>query len=132
MFDLTFSILPQAMNAASVRNSVIAQNIANQSTPDYKRKYVTFEEEFQKALGSSDEIALKTNKSSHINNTPSLSQVQPQILQDASRSNREDGNNVNVDVESVNMYINGMYYNGLTRLMNYSIQRYNTVIKGVR
>lgn len=129
MFDNNFKILPKALDAYTQRQKAIAQNIANFDTPNYKRKYVSFEDELQKAIGDTNELKLKTTNSRHINNTPSLKKVQAQTLVDNNKSNRNDGNNVDIDVETTEMVQNNLRYTTVSRLMTYAINRYNTAIK---
>ncbi|MGY4686461.1 flagellar basal body rod protein FlgB [Petrotoga sp. DB-2] len=131
MFDnINFEIIPNTMDALSLRQNVISQNIANYETTGYKRKYVDFENELQKALSEDSALTLKVNRDQHINNTLSLGKIQPNIQIDDSKSLRDDGNNVDPDVELVRMTQNTLKYNTLSRLMTYAIQRYETAIRG--
>ncbi|KUK15164.1 MULTISPECIES: flagellar basal body rod protein FlgB [Petrotoga] len=131
MFDnINFEIIPNTMDALSLRQNVISQNIANYETPGYKRKYVDFENELQKALNEDSKLTLKVNRDQHINNTLSLEKIQPNIQIDDSKSLRDDGNNVDPDMELIRMTQNTLKYNTLSRLMTYSIQRYETAIRG--
>jgi flagellar basal-body rod protein FlgB len=131
LFDnINFEIIPNTMDALSLRQNVISQNIANYETPGYKRKYVDFENELQKALSEDSALTLKVNRDQHINNTLSLGKIQPNIQIDNSKSLRDDGNNVDIDMELVRMTQNTLKYNTLSRLMTYAIQRYETAIRG--
>jgi len=131
LFDnINFEIIPNTMDALSLRQNVISQNIANYETPGYKRKYVDFENELQKALSEDSALTLKVNRGQHINNTLSLEKIQPNIQIDDSKSLRDDGNNVDPDMELVRMTQNTLKYNTLSRLMTYAIQRYETAIRG--
>ncbi|POZ88143.1 flagellar basal-body rod protein FlgB [Petrotoga sibirica DSM 13575] len=123
-------MIPNTMDALSLRQNVISQNIANYETPGYKRKYVDFENELQKALNEDSKLTLKVNRDQHINNTLSLEKIQPNIQIDDSKSLRDDGNNVDPDMELIRMTQNTLKYNTLSRLMTYSIQRYETAIRG--
>lgn len=130
--DLTMNIIPKALDAVETRQKIYSHNIANYNTPGYKRKDVSFEDVLRKALGNSDEIKLKTNNNKHLKNIPSLNEVKYNIVEDNSRSAREDGNNVDIDVEMVKMMENTLHYNALTRLINYRISDYKTVIGGIK
>jgi len=128
--DINFEIIPNTMDALSLRQNVISQNIANYETPGYKRKSVNFENELQKVLNEDSSLKLKMNRDQHINNTLSLEKIQPNIQIDNSKSLRDDGNNVDPDIELVRMTQNTLKYNTLSRLMTYAIQRYETAIRG--
>ncbi|HOB15956.1 MAG TPA: flagellar basal body rod protein FlgB [Defluviitoga sp.] len=131
MFDeINFGLIPKTLDALSLRQTVISQNISNYNTPGYKRKYVNFESELQKCLNENDILSLKTNNDRHINNTSSLEIIQADIKEDDSKSLRDDGNNVDPDKEFVYLIENTLKYNTLSRLMTYAIQRYDTVIRG--
>ena len=52
LFDGTFNNLEHAMEIASKRQAVIAQNIANAKTPGYES--LTFDEELMKAVKKQD------------------------------------------------------------------------------
>ncbi|MDK2945269.1 flagellar basal body rod protein FlgB [Geotoga petraea] len=132
MFDINFDILPKAMDASLKKQQAIAQNIANYNTPNYKRKTISFEEELSKAVDNKDQLKLKTNKEQHLNNTLSLEKVQAKEVTQDETSIRNDGNNVDIDAEVADMVQNTLKYNGLTRMMTYAINRYNTAIRSIK
>jgi len=129
LFNSNFYTLKVAMDVSMLRQEIHAQNLANAETPGYKRRYVVFESILQKVMDES-KIKLKTTNPRHIKFYKT--QVRPIVLRDRSTSYRNDGNNVDVDVEVVEMVKNGLKYQVLTRLMNMNIDRYNTVLRGVR
>ena len=47
------NVLDKAADAAAMRNELIANNIANQDTPGYKRQDVDFEDQLKKAMRNS-------------------------------------------------------------------------------
>ena len=51
-FARTIDLLHRAMDASTVRRSVIANNLANADVPDFKRSVVNFESELKRALDS--------------------------------------------------------------------------------
>jgi len=106
-----------------------AHNIANAETPGYKRRYVIFEEILQRALEKTRIRLYKTNER-HLD--PVETPVRPKVMVDDSTSYRNDGNNVDIDREIVEMVKNGLRYQVLTRLMSSNIERYNIVLRGVR
>ncbi|MDN5342056.1 flagellar basal body rod protein FlgB [Oceanotoga sp. DSM 15011] len=134
MFNDTFKILPKAMDASVLRHKMISQNLANKNTPNYKRKYVSFEEELNKSIdnNSDQDLKLNTNNSKHITNFKNIDEVNPSVKVDDSKSFENDGNNVDEDKEFSLMIQNSMKYTGLSRLMTYSIQRYNTAVRSGR
>ena len=96
-----------ALDAYSMRNESISSNLANVNTPNYKRKYLKFEEYLTASYDKQNLKGAITNNR-HIE-IPSSSRTEPFIATDNSVSTREDGNNVNLDteeVDSVKNYIN--------------------------
>lgn len=118
---LVNDLLQKGLDAASERSKIIADNIANINTKGYKRKYVTFEESLKKSM---DDLELKTDDERHIKTGSSYGQIETKT--DTSDSMREDGNNVDIDVEIVNQVANALMYNALVSQANsrLSMERY--------
>ena len=110
MNSLYLNKLTTALNAYSIRNDAISNNIANVNTPNYKRKYVKFEEYMSKA---NDKLTLKGARTNtrHIE-IPSIKGSVPSLATDNSVSARQDGNNVNIDTEEID---------GVKNYINYSM-----------
>lgn len=115
--DKTMQTLEKALDAASLRQSVLSHNIANVNTPGYKRSFVTFEETLQQALGKKNKMALAGFLPGHLKTTNRLEKVKPQVEKDKSTSHRQDGNNVDVDVEMAQLAMNTInYYTAISRV----------------
>jgi len=127
MFNSNFYTLKQAMDVSLLRQNVHSLNIANVSTPGYKRKYVAFEEFLKES-----EMKLKLSKTNEKHLIGSESVAEPLVLVDNTTTMRNDGNNVDIDYEMVQLVKNGLRYQVLTRLMSLNIDRYNAVLRGVR
>ena len=52
------NVLDKAADGSWARNNAIANNIANIDTPNYKRKYVSFQKELEQALRASKYTSL--------------------------------------------------------------------------
>ena len=127
MFNTNFYTIKKAMDVCMLRQKIHSLNIANVSTPGYKRRYVVFEELLKK---DTKELTLATTHPKHISKVEE--QVSPRVLIDWSTSMRNDGNNVDMEYEVVEMVKNGLRYQVLSRLMSMNIDRYNAVLRGVR
>ncbi|WP_026475994.1 flagellar basal body rod protein FlgB [Alkaliphilus transvaalensis] len=122
------NLLTNALNASWKRNEVIANNIANANTPNFKRSDV----EFEKLL----EGYLKGNKlagdRTHQNHIPigmkSLDEVRHRVVKNDSFSTRLDGNNVDVDVEMAEMAKNTITFNTLSTQLNNHFARLKIAI----
>ncbi|WP_446897159.1 flagellar basal body rod protein FlgB [Clostridium sp. LBM24168] len=119
------SLLGRALDASSARSRAISNNIANINTKGYKRQYVTFEENLKNSM---DNIELKTNDDRHIKLGNGYGSITTKV--DNSTSMREDGNNVDIDIETVNQAANELMYNGLITLENNRLNMRKNVING--
>lgn len=106
-------VLEKALDAAWMKNEVIANNIANVNTPGFKKSYVRFEDQMASAasefqLGSTQKDA----KFLPIGND-SRSVESAEIMQESFTSVRKDGNNVDVDVEMAELAKNTIKFNAI-------------------
>ena len=105
----------QLLDAAVVRQSALASNIANIETPGYKR--VDLPKDFNQQLANSlrNGSAAPTAK----------------IIEDASATGRsKNGNNVELEKELIAMNKNGAEYEVLTEFVSGSIKQLKTAITG--
>ncbi|HOB81303.1 MAG TPA: flagellar basal body rod protein FlgB [Peptococcaceae bacterium] len=109
------SILKEGMAGSSMRHTMLANNIANVNTPGYKRSDIDFKSTLAQALDKSS-LRLKTTHPVHFKHLGlSTGPVQAQDLQ---TSLRNDGNNVDVDMELATMAENNLYFNSLAQLLS--------------
>jgi len=119
------NVLDKAADAAWIRNEVIANNIANATTPDYKRQDVDFESEFRKALKYSKYMSMDDRIAD-----VKVNQLRPRTYTDsANYSYRLDGNNVDIETENVTLASNQLKYNGLIDCMNQEFKNLQMVMK---
>ena len=121
------SVLGKAADGAWQRNNVIANNIANANTPNYKRKDVSFEAELRTALKASRYKSLDSKVSELADR---IERVEPRVYVDSAQySYRLDGNNVDIDTENVELASNQIKYNGIVQSINDQFSNLKTVIK---
>jgi flagellar basal-body rod protein FlgB len=119
------NILDKAADAAWIRNDVIANNIANADTPNYKRQDVKFEDILEVQLRGAKNISLDKK----VANT-SLKRLNAAVYTDSpGYSYRVDDNNVDIDTENVELAANQMKYNMLTDSINNEFKLLQTVMK---
>lgn len=108
------NVLDKAADAAWTRNDVIANNIANVDTPNYKRQDVKFEDILERELRGAKNISLD-NKVAKV----SLKRLNGEVYTDApGYSYRVDDNNVDVETENIELAANQLKYNMLTDSIN--------------
>ncbi len=134
MIDLfssdAFSALQEGLDAASLRQQVIANNVANINTPGYKAQDVSFEDEFKQALDNTDEPQLKQTDPRHLPGVNPLSSVGINIQTLGGTSMRNDGNNVDIDDEMSKLAENNIRYNAMAQLMGTRFKMLNYAING--
>jgi len=117
----------KALDAAWIRNEVIAQNIANVDTPGYKKSTVTFEEYLNNAGNA---FTGNTTDKRHINIGKNSKNAKIRVTKDYSNlSTRLDGNNVDIEIEMAEMAKNDIRYSTLIQSISGAYQRIKTVIK---
>lgn len=112
------NLLSKAADASATRQGVIANNIANNDTPNYKRKDIEFQTYLTRELS-----AEKGSLDQKVANVD-LNKIQTTTYTDqASLSYRLDGNNVDIDTESANLAGNQVRYYTLLNSMTSEFSR---------
>ena len=120
------NVLNKAASASWTKNEIIANNIANVDTPDYKRKDLNFESLLSEAL--SDTSLHTKNMDKKVANL-NLSALKPDVYTEYSTlSYRYDGNNVDIDTEQTYLADNQIKYYTLLDSMTHEFNRLKTVL----
>lgn len=130
LFPANMQAIQGALDAASLRQQTIANNVANVDTPFYKSQHVSFEKEFARALNNNSQSlrAHKTN-SEHISFKHEAQQViEPQLNARTNTIMQHNGNNVDMDLEMADMAKNQIRYEALVDRLNGQFQKMRTVI----
>ena len=100
MSDFAIGAIQDALDGLAARQRITAENLANADTPGYLASNVTFEDSLRKAVsaGNLDNFGVGTTKSLEPTN--------------------QNGNNVNVDEETVSLIDTGLQYQTMTTAMN--------------
>lgn len=104
LFDKNIQILEKSMDMYLVRHSVIADNIANAETPQFKARRVDFEQELQRASEQQD-VGLGRN----------IASITPNVYQDTESEVGSDLNTVDMDREMADMTKNDLKYSAATQ-----------------
>lgn len=122
--------LGTALDASSVRNNVIAENIANMDTPGYKAKDLEFYDVMQEALGSGKKLPMTRTNEKHLPPSDKPVDVSSYVYQQNNPSVRNDGNDVNIDYEMSQMAENTIRYNMLSQLTSGKFTKLKDIIAG--
>lgn len=118
------NILNKAANASWAKNEVIANNIANVDTPDYKRKDLDFES----LLASQMNQSSTNNMDQRVKNLQNKSLVASIYTDYEELSYRYDGNNVDIDTETAYLADNQLKYYTFLNTINQEFSRIKMVL----
>ena len=132
-FGKNLDILAREMDVSILRRSVIANNIANSDTPNFKRSEVTFESQLKRALDSEKVVPFPqyiTNERHIAFDKPmDYRQVKAQRLLDYLTESKNNGNNVDIEQEGMNSLQNELLYTTLAQVISAEIGRVNVVLR---
>ena len=127
--DRSLRLLEKAIYAGSLRQRVIANNIANINTSGFKKSSVVFESVLQKTLNT-EKIPLATSDSRHFNSLAMLDELKPSVVEENTTSMRADGNNVDIEQEMVRLAVNNLNFNADVQGLNNRLNLMGLVING--
>ena len=110
--DVTMDTIYQAMHGLAARQRVIADNIANIQTPNFQAGRVDFESSLRRAIGMGD---------------PNATSVDVGKSGDPAR---QDGNNVNLDDETLSLTDTNLRYQTMVEAMNAKFRLLRTAMNG--
>lgn len=130
LFGGSFETLQQGLDGNAARLKAIGENIANADTPNYKRKEVRFEQFLSSA---SSELPLAATNPAHFGvSLGPQANVRPLEWTDSSSTLRNDGNNVDIDVEVTRLAQTHATYNTLSELAKRRMEGLKTVLREAR
>ena len=121
--QLTF--FGSALNIRNRRNDIIASNIANSATPNYKARDINFLDEFKKVTNTGN---IKTTHTNHIP-TKNYNISGKAFYRDPIIASL-DGNTVELSVEQMQFAENTMKYQTTLRFLNSKITKMISAIRG--
>lgn len=104
--------LAKTLDAASLRQQVIAHNMANVNTPGFKRSAVAFEQALERALEAGRQDGSRRGT------VERLKEIRPQVVRDNATSMRADGNNVDIETEMALLALNTLNYNAVVQRLS--------------
>lgn len=119
-----------ALNTRAYRQQVIASNIANADTPNFKARDVDFREALKGALaGKSGSLALSTTSARHLA-AAGASPLEANLKFRNDQQGAVDGNTVNMDVERSAFAENAIQYQASVTFINGLITGMQRAIQG--
>ncbi|HZG76741.1 MAG TPA: flagellar basal body rod protein FlgB [Paenibacillus sp.] len=125
-----FRLLERTLDAASLRQAVIANNIANVDTPRYKRSEVQFESLLQQSMtGTPGSIVGRRTDPRHIYIGRGGKEIEAKVTIDENSVMNNNLNNVDIDSEMSEMAKNQLRYNTLVQQVSHEIKLVKTALE---
>ena len=132
-FGKHLDILKRTMDVAVLRGDVIANNIANSDTPNFKRSVVNFESQLKRALDSEHvkpfPVLMTDPRHIPFRRPMDYREVQPHVVWDHLTTSKNNGNNVDIEQESMDRLQNQLLYTTLAQAVSHSIGQVNIVLR---
>jgi flagellar basal-body rod protein FlgB len=117
----------QVLSLRAQRQQLLASNIANADTPNYKAVDIDFNSAMQAALQQVNPAELNLTRSNHLPNTGTIGTAD--IKERASKQNSLDGNTVDMDIERAQFTENALQYEAAITLINNHFKNIASVIQ---
>jgi flagellar basal-body rod protein FlgB len=118
LFDPTSNLLSDMIRATTLRQRILASNLANVETPAYEAQEVAFDKVLAEAQGESPGAAA------------ALPRIQPVVRPDPDGAIRRDGNTVDLDRQMTKLAENTLWHNGLVQILVSRMNVMKAAIKG--
>lgn len=132
MFNAQVDLLSKVMDMQLQRQNVIASNLANMETPNYKPRELEFEEELQKALGLDMRGTMATTRAGHIPTMFSAETFTPEWFKQFKPRQIHGEDRVNLDKEMAKHAKNQLHYTALAQVMQKNFEGLSTLIQDAK
>ncbi len=128
-------LMKQALDYRAIRQDMIAGNIANEDTPFYRPRDISFEKTLQAEARKifnepqAPTLELAQTDGAHFKSTQSNDTSMAQLYYRDGHLARNDGNSVDLDVETTEMTKNSMMFQGLTAALKKEAAIFKAVIQ---
>ena len=138
MFDSTsfgknLDVLQRTMDVSLLRREVITNNIANAETPNFRRTDVNFEASLAKALATENtktfEMTLTHEKHIPNNRVVDYKTIKPRRVLDYTTQTDNNGNNVDIEKEVMDVVKNQMQYQLMTQSISSQFKSVNMIVR---
>ncbi len=129
-----FPILEKSLHYRKIRQDMIASNIANADTPYYRPRDIRFEEalraEEEKIFNekTTPKLKLAQTEPGHLPGFDDNDEIKPIIFYRDGHLARNDGNSVDIDIETTEMAKNNLAYNATIQALRKDIDIFKAVL----
>jgi flagellar basal-body rod protein FlgB len=134
----SFDILEKSLYYRKIRQDMIASNIANADTPYYRPKDIRFEEALQEEVNKKfnvpnpPKLRLARTEPGHMRGFDEDDEARPIVFYRDGHLARNDGNSVDIDVETTEMAKNNIAYNASIQALRKNIDIFKAVIDSTK
>jgi len=130
----TATLVKDALNYRSARQDMIASNIANADTPNYKPRDISFEQALIAKKNdilkeNSHQLKMAQTDGAHLQAKEEVASYKPTLFYRDGHMARNDGNSVDIDVETTEMSKNSIMFNALVSALKKDSMIYKSVIE---
>ncbi len=126
------AIVEKALDYRALRQKLISGNLANVDTPYYKARDISFEtllaKEADKLNGVKKQPAFAKTHHMHLDPVTDNGSGNAEVFFRGTHPTRNDGNNVDLDIESTEMSKNSIMYNALMSGLKKNTMIFKSVI----
>lgn len=116
--DSALTVAQRALNGLSYRKDLISQNIANIDTPGYLAKEVNFEETLKRVMDDGTNLVQNKTRAGHMSMDDTSTSDFYAVQNRPGGSLRNDGNDVDMDQELIEMTETELKYQTLTSVVS--------------
>jgi flagellar basal-body rod protein FlgB len=128
--DDAISAASLALKGLAARQQTISSNVANVDTPGYSAKQVDFETMLQHTLkGSTSQVSMLKSNKLHLDSANSSSSFYTTSNR-AGGTYREDGNNVDIDTELIDMSETNIKYQAISQEISSKLLLLKSIAQG--
>lgn len=128
--DKEFAIHGQGMLIRSKRAEILANNMANADTPNFKARDIDFKQMMREVQQNTESSRIKTTNPKHINIGSGFGDINSDLLYRNPLHASIDGNTVDSQMEKSQFVQNAIQYQTSLRFMSGKIKSLTTAIKG--
>lgn len=123
------ALIKNTMDASSLRSRTISNNIANVTTPGYKRVEVSFESQLRKAMDGSSLNGSRTRENHMKLGQGDISSVRAQVYRPNDPTLPSGVNNVDIDTEMAKLAETQIMYNFAAKRLQGTYTKLNSAIQ---
>jgi flagellar basal-body rod protein FlgB len=135
-FGKTMDLLHRSMDVGILRHEVLANNVANVNTDHFKRSDIAFETSLKAALDSENPLGRfpshrpESHKADFAKQVIDYRTVKPKKVLDFMSVSKNNGNNVDPEVEASLVLHNQLMYQLMTQTANSHYNQIKLVLRG--